>query len=281
MHRLKQEQPVSPPPPAHSTSFRWPIPPPLPPPEAQPTTFEWDPTFTSPPPAHSTPHRWSTPPKPSPSSPSATAEEAAGIIRFLKGSYTNHVLPALTAAKEAVVVMRTTARPTIARDRLSSQSRTVTIRLVRLKDYLASAYLQDLPQMLTTGGDGGGGGDDHYYHPGHPGHPGHLLPLPKTVKITKLSEQDLQGRLNGVLAAVHTLREIALEVAWQAFSGKEAAAATSPEVLQQKQQDIINAYLQVRDSLKDVVKLFQSALFWVEKATGGGREVAVVKTEQK
>ncbi|KAH9391925.1 hypothetical protein TYRP_022191 [Tyrophagus putrescentiae] len=38
--------------------------------------------------------------------------------------------------KEAVAVMRTTARPTIARDRLSSQSRTVTIRLVRLKDYL-------------------------------------------------------------------------------------------------------------------------------------------------
>ena len=176
--------------------------------------------------------------------------------------------------------MRTTARPTIARDRLSSQSRTVIIRLVRLKDYFDSAYLQDLPQMLTTGVDGGGG-DDHY-HPGHPGHPGHLLPLPKTVKITKLSEQDLQGRLNGVLAAVHTLREIALEVAWQAFSDEKAAAAISPEVLQQKQQDIFSAYLQVRDSLKDVLKLFQSALFWVEKATGGdGRRGVAVKTEQK
>ncbi len=167
--------------------------------------------------------------------------------------------------------MRTTARPTIARDRLSSQSRTVTIRLVRLKDYLDSAYLQDLPQILTTGVD------DHY----HPGHPGHFPPPPKTVKITKLSEQDLQWRLNGVLAAAHTLREIALEVAWQVFSFKEAAAI-SPEVLQQKQQDIINAYLQVRDSLKNVLKLFQSALFWVEKATGGdGRRVAAVKTEQK
>ncbi len=180
------------------------------------------------------------------------------------------------AAKEALAVMRTTARPTIARDRLSSQSRTVTIRLVCLKNYLSSAYLQDLPQMLTTGVDGGGG-DDHY----HPGHPGHLLPPPKTVKITKLSEQDLQGRLNGVLAAAHTLREIALEVAWQAFSCKETAAI-SQEVLQQKQQNIFGAYLQVRDNLKDVLKLFQSALFWVEKATGGdGRRVAAVKTEQK
>ncbi len=179
--------------------------------------------------------------------------------------------------------MRTTARPTIARDRLSSQSRTVTIRLVRLKDYLASAYLQDLPQMLTTGVDDHGSGDDHY-HPGHPGHPGRLPPLPKIVKVYKLSEQDLQGRLNGVLAAVHTLREIALEVAWQAFSDEETAAAISPEVLQQKQQDIFSAYLQVRDSLKDVLKLFQSALFWVEKATAGGdgrRGVAAVKTEQK
>ena len=278
MHRLKQEQQVSPPPPAHSTSFRWPIPPLLPPPEAQPTTFEWDPTFTSPPPAHSTPHRWPIPPplKPSPSSPSATAEEAAGIIRFLKGSYANHVLPALTAAKEAVAVMRTTARPTIARDRLSSQSRTVTIRLVRLKDYLDSAYLQDLPRMLT--------GSGNHDHPGHPSHPVHLPPPPKTVKITKLSEQDLQWRLNRVLAAAHTLREIALEVAWQAFSDEKAAAATAPEVFQQKQQDIFSAYLQVRDSLKDVLKLFRSALFWVEKATAGGdgrRGVAAVKTEQK
>ena len=268
MHRLKQEQQVSPPPPpAHSTSFRWPIPPPLPPPEAHPTTFEWDPTFPSPPPAHFTPHRWPIPPPPKPSPSAATAEEAAGIIRFLKGSYANHVLPVLTEAKEAVAVMRTTARPTIARDRLSSQSQMVTIRLVRLKDYLASAYLQDLPRMLT-------GSSDH----DHPGHPGHLPPPPKTVKIHKLSEQDLQWRLSGVLTAAHTLCEIAQEVAWNSFSGKETAAA--PEVLQQKQQDITSACLQVRDSLDDVLKLFQSALFWVEKATGS-REVAAAKAEEK
>ncbi len=62
----------------------------------------------------------------------------------------------------------------------------------------------------------------------------------------------------------------------------QKTAAIFPEVLQQKQQDIFGAYLQVRDNLKNVLKLFQSALFWVEKATAGGRRgVTVVKTEQK
>ncbi len=242
MHRLKQEQQMSPPLPAHTTSFRWPIPPPPPPPEVHLTT-KWDPTFPSPPPAYCTP-RWPIPPKQSPSAPSAIAEEAAGIIRFLKNSYANHVLPALTEAKEEVAVMRTSTRPTTASDRLSSQSRKVTICLVRLKDYLASAYLQDIARIITPGVDGG---DNRQI--GRP-------PPPKTVKITKLSEQDLQWRLNGVLAAAHTLRKIALEVAWQAFVGQEAAS----EVLQQKQQDITSAYLKVRDSLDDVLKLFRSAL---------------------
>ncbi|KAH9389481.1 hypothetical protein TYRP_023292 [Tyrophagus putrescentiae] len=105
MHRLKQEQQVSPPPPpAHSTSFRWPIPPPLPPPEAHPTTFEWDPTFPSP--------------------PTSSLHSSSG-----QGGGGGDAHPP--------------SPPTIARDRLSSQSSTVTIRLVRLKDYLDSAYLQD------------------------------------------------------------------------------------------------------------------------------------------
>ncbi len=104
-----------------------------------------------------------------------------------------------------------------------------------------------------------------------------LFDVVEHIKIYKLNEQDLQWRLNGVLTAAHTLSEIALVVAWQVFAGETSA----PEVLQQKQQDIFGAYLQVRDSLKDVLKLFRSALFWVEKATGS-RSVAVsAKAEEK
>ncbi len=62
----------------------------------------------------------------------------------------------------------------------------------------------------------------------------------------------------------YSAREVALEVAWQAFAGETSA----PEVLQQKQQDIFGAFLQVRDSLDDLLKLFRNALFWVGKATG-------------
>ncbi|KAH9403172.1 hypothetical protein TYRP_015942 [Tyrophagus putrescentiae] len=153
------------------------------------------------------------PPPPSHQPQQPPQEETAGIIRFLKGSYANHVLPVLTEAKEAWRWwMRTTARAHHC-PRPTEQS--VSNDLPRMLTEVVIMITLVILVILFT-----------------------LTPPPKTVKITKLSEQDLQWRLNRVLAAAHTLREIALEVAWQAFSDEKAAAATAPEVFQQKQQDI-------------------------------------------